>query len=331
MKELKSTVNKLIHHIERLLLNHDCVIIPGLGAVLAHGLPALYDEDREEWAAPSRVVSFNPELSRTDGLLASSIARRDGISIDAASSLVRAEVEKMRKELESSGTLSLGSVGSLEMTSEGTLAFRPGNAPWLSPSCLWLPSFRAVPLESASILARRHGNGDRHDKWLTYALRRGSRIAAAVAVLLALGWIVAQNLAYAPDDQYASIAPVYDNAHHAAVQPQSPASPVVLVLARAPKDEVIENIAVGHDVRKTDITVSNSAKPAYYLIVASLASMAEAEKYVREHSDTNLGILAKDGRYRVYAASGNTSEEVLAASKTEEIASRYPSSWVCRR
>ncbi len=154
-------------------------------------------------------------------------------------------------------------------------------------------------------------------------LRKGSRIAAAAAVLLALGWIVVQNLTYAPDEQFASVAPMTEAVSDRQATPQQ-MSPVVLVLARAPKDEVVENIPPAPVVKKEDTA-------RYYLIVASLASMAEAEKYVRQHTDINLGILAKDGRYRVYAACGNTSEEVIAASKTDEIASRYPSSWVCRR
>jgi len=322
--EINNSVNKLINHLEYLLLSHDCVIIPGLGAVLAHGVPAFYDESREMWVAPSRVVSFNPELSRTDGLLAASIARRESISIDNAATTVRSIVDKMRKHLESSGSLSLGSVGMLEIADGNKLSFKPGIAPWLSPSCLWLPSFSARPLQSAAELAHRREASERREKLLPYILRRGSRIAAAAAILIAMGWIVVQNLTYAPKEQYASVAPITENVITLTPRIAEPTSPVVLVLARAPKDEVIENIPASPRVNKED-------KAKYYLIVASLASMAEAEKYVRQHSDINLGILAKDGRYRVYAASGNTFEEVFAASKHEEIASRYSSSWVCRR
>lgn len=88
-------MNKLIPHIEYLLQSHDCVIIPGLGAVLAHGIPAFYDESRGVWVAPRRAVAFNPELSRTDGLLAASVARRDSLNIESATTVVRNEVDKM--------------------------------------------------------------------------------------------------------------------------------------------------------------------------------------------------------------------------------------------
>ena len=316
-------MNKLIPHIEYLLQSHDCVIIPGLGAVLAHGIPAFYDESRGVWVAPRRAVAFNPELSRTDGLLAASVARRDSLNIESATTVVRNEVDKMRKELELTGRLQLGSAGTLDLTAEGNLSFTPGDAACLSPSFAWLPSFAATPLESASELARRREATERKETWLPYLLRKGSRIPAPAAVLLALGWIVVQNLTYAPDEQFASVAPMTEAVSDRQATHQQ-MSPVVLVLARAPKDEVVENIPPAPVVKKEDTA-------RYYLIVASLASMAEAEKYVRQHTDINLGILAKDGRYRVYAAFGNTSEEVLAASKTDEIASRYPSSWVCRR
>ncbi len=325
-------MNKLISHIEFLLQSHDCVIIPGLGAVLAHGLPAIYDDRTGQWYAPSRAMSYNPELSRTDGLLAASVARRESISIDSATLTVRSEVEKMRKELEQTGHLSLGAAGSLETTSDGKLCFKPGEANWLSPSYMWLPSVAVRPLESAVDVAKRHAALERRSRRLPYLLRKGSRIAAAIAVLLALGWIVVQNLSYAPEEQYASVAPLPVSSGNIA-EPAQDSSPVVLVLARAPKNEVIENIPASANVTKEDISTNaaHANNHRYYLIVASLESMAEAEKYVRQKSDTNLGILAMDGHYRVYAASGNTSEEVLVASRSEKIASRYPISWVCRR
>lgn len=242
-------MNKLIPHIEYLLQSHDCVIIPGLGAVLAHGIPAFYDESRGVWVAPRRAVAFNPELSRTDGLLAASVARRDSLNIESATTVVRNEVDNMRKELELTGRLQLGSAGTLDLTAEGNLSFTPGDAACLSPSFAWLPSFAATPLESASELARRREATERKETWLPYLLRKGSRIAAAAAVLLALGWIVVQNLTYAPDEQFASVAPMTEAVSDRQATPQQ-MSPVVLVLARAPKDEVVENIPPLLSLRK---------------------------------------------------------------------------------
>ena len=46
---------------------HDCVIVPGLGAVLAHTLPARMDATGEKMLAPVRVFTFNPALNQNVG------------------------------------------------------------------------------------------------------------------------------------------------------------------------------------------------------------------------------------------------------------------------
>lgn len=318
-------MNKLIPHIEYLLLSHDCVIVPGLGAILAHSVAPYYDVENERWQPPVRVFSFNPALSRTDGLLASSVARRENISIEAASNIVRRESEAMLALLDNEKHLALGAVGSIEMDGEGLLSFTPGNAAWLSPSYLWLPSVNITPLQRASELAQLHDDIERKRN-MPYFLRRWGQIAACIAVLITLGWIAVQNLTYAPEEQFASMWPNVTSEQAATVK-GAENSPVVLILSQAPKDEVVENIP-SENIVKQQKKVDASKK--YFLIVASLASQEEADKFLRQNSDFNLGILAKDGRYRIYAASGNTAEEVMAASKESGIASRYPNSWVCR-
>ena len=67
----------------------------------------------------------------------------------------------------------------------------------------------------------------------------------------------------------------------------------------------------------------------YCLVVASLATQEEAERFIARNSKLQLGVLPKDGRYRVYAATGTTAAG--AQSAAAELADRYPDAWVCRR
>ncbi len=82
----------LTAHIEYLLMNHDCVVAPGLGAFLAHETPARYDSESGQFMPPTRSLGFNQALTINDGLLAESVARRCGISLDSA----RAEIDTAR-------------------------------------------------------------------------------------------------------------------------------------------------------------------------------------------------------------------------------------------
>lgn len=324
MHENAHTVNKLITHIELLLQSHDCVVIPGLGAILAHGLAPYYDAVQGRWMAPRRVMSFNPALSRTDGLIADSVARKEQIGKEVAASVVRRDVDKMRKILESEHKLELGAVGTLEMTSEGLLSFTPGICEWLSPGYMWLPSPSVALLPKASDVTHAYDIEIRRRR-MPIILRRVAQIAACIAVMIGLGWVAARNLAFVSGEQLASIGPAHtDNAE--VVSANADNTPIVVILAKAPADEVIENIPVKNIVKRLD-----NQSDLYYLVVGSFYTRDEAEKYISQHTEIPLGILAKDGRYRVYAASGTTSAQVYEAAKSEAISSRYLDSWVCRR
>ena len=63
---------ELSRHIESLLLDNDCVIVPDLGGFIAHYQPARYEEDEGVFMPPYRSVGFNPQLMMNDGLLVQS-------------------------------------------------------------------------------------------------------------------------------------------------------------------------------------------------------------------------------------------------------------------
>ena len=63
---------ELAKHIEVLLLENDCVIVPGLGGFIAHNRTAIYKDETNEFCPPARTIGFNPQLTINDGLLAQS-------------------------------------------------------------------------------------------------------------------------------------------------------------------------------------------------------------------------------------------------------------------
>ncbi len=323
----------VISHIEYLLQKHDCVIVPNLGAVLAHGSVAYYDEKTAQWYPPRRVLSFNPELSRNDGLLAASIARRDGISIESATAKLKIAVEQMRHELYKSRLLSLGKVGNLRLNDSDRMMFETADTAWLSPTNIWLPNFELRPVVSASKVAREFEDEETRRSRISLYLRRTGQIAASIAVILTIGWVAMTKLPDTVTEQFASFVPtvevVDDN-----FDKLEPISTMVLVVKH--HDDASEAVESPAEVANAQISVANSEirldeSDNYFLIVASLASKSEAEKYLSQHSDFKLGMLTIDGRYRIYAASGTTQSQVMAAAKLSEIASRYPSTWVCRK
>ena len=60
-------MNELNLHISRLLLEHNCVIVPDLGGFVTQYCPAHFDEVAGSFVAPSYQVGFNPLLQTDDG------------------------------------------------------------------------------------------------------------------------------------------------------------------------------------------------------------------------------------------------------------------------
>ena len=53
---------ELVQHIETLLLENDCVIIPDFGGFVAHHSSAKWVEEEGLYLPPTRTIGFNPHL-----------------------------------------------------------------------------------------------------------------------------------------------------------------------------------------------------------------------------------------------------------------------------
>src|SRR5690606_41196942 len=62
------------HYITELLYRYNCVVVPGFGAFLTQMKPAVINEATHSFSPPSKIVSFNGQLSSNDGLLVSYMA-----------------------------------------------------------------------------------------------------------------------------------------------------------------------------------------------------------------------------------------------------------------
>ena len=79
------------------------------------------------------------------------------------------------------------------------------------------------------------------------------------------------------------------------------------------------------------VVLKNNKSDKYCLVIASLPSKEHAEEYISKSNNSQLSILEKDGRYRVYATTGATSREVLTIAQKTGLMNRYPNAWVCRK
>lgn len=139
----------LTSHIERLLLHHDCVIVPGLGGFVAQECGARYVEEEDLFLPPYRTVTFNSRLNLSDGLLAAAIARSEGMTFEAASTWVVAEVETIRRTIAERGSYLFPGVGQLEATRTAAYEFTPISCGILSPALYGLDSCYVLTADEA--------------------------------------------------------------------------------------------------------------------------------------------------------------------------------------
>ncbi len=138
---------ELERHIEILLLNNDCVIVPDLGGFMAYHADAYYDEEDNTFLPPMRTLGFNPQLKINDSLLAQSYVEAYDISYPDAVQRIEDEVNELRQHLQNEGSFELTNIGTLSVNENGNYLFSPCEAGLLTPSLYAFSSFEITKLD----------------------------------------------------------------------------------------------------------------------------------------------------------------------------------------
>ena len=339
-------MNYVIRHIEYLVHRHDCVVLPKWGAFIAGYQPACYDEALGLMYPPVRELSFSASVDYNDGLLASSIARKEGMSFAQASQLVEDEISSMKHQLSLDGELSLGKVGRFLHQDEVSVIFEPAK----DLSLIGSGGFDAVAIRPLLSKVKEEAiNAGRIDSprrgRLTRLGLRAIKAAAVVAVIVGISMVLLRPTFDRADDDMASIAPMMtQKSSQTSIAPSLEEGMTLNILvpvetnddvASQPVEgvaanpaEAVEALAANNEPEAMS-EVRLNANDRYCLVIASLPTMALAEKFVSENNSTPLGILSKDGKFRVYAATGNTTNEALKGKDIAGIGARFADAWVC--
>lgn len=139
---------ELERHIEILLLDNDCVIVPNFGGFVAHHVEARYDESETSFLPPLRTLGFNPQLKNiNDSLLVQSYVEAYDISYPEAQRTIAQEVAELKDELDEKGEYELKNIGLLSKSSTGDIVFEPCEAGILTPALYGLDVFVMKRLE----------------------------------------------------------------------------------------------------------------------------------------------------------------------------------------
>ena len=137
---------ELAQHIEVLLLENDCVIVPGLGGFVAHYTPAMRVAEENVFLPPTRIIGFNPQLKMNDGLLVQSYMAVYDTDFSDATRIVEKEVAYIFTTLHEEGKVDLPNIGELRYSIHGTYDFAPYDHKITTPYLYGLDSFEMQEL-----------------------------------------------------------------------------------------------------------------------------------------------------------------------------------------
>ncbi|WP_266205742.1 HU domain-containing protein [Pontibacter kalidii] len=134
-------------HIKSLLYDHDCVIIPDFGGLIARYVPARINPVKHTLSPPSKKIAFNEKLVLNDGLLISSIAHHNHITKDEAQQRVAEFVHQAKSHLQQEKRFELSDIGIFRYNAERRLVFEHTETDNMLEESFGLPELSARPVK----------------------------------------------------------------------------------------------------------------------------------------------------------------------------------------
>ncbi len=150
----------LAAHIERLLFQHDTLVLPGLGGFVATRTPASVDYATNTVHPPTKTLTFSENLSVDDGFLVEDVAQTYRLSVEEARCMVETFVEDIQRRLDQRDIVSINGVGRLYKNYLQKIQFLP------DPTNFNTNAFGLPPLQFSPLARSREieGDGKANDK-----------------------------------------------------------------------------------------------------------------------------------------------------------------------
>lgn len=313
-------VEKFSQHIEKLLAQHDYVVVPNLGGFVVQIESAKILNDRI--IAPNAYVSFNPLMQHTDGLLALEIARSEQISYRLAMESIEKEVSNIKFNLDKIGYYHLGSIGKLAQDENGKIIFSPSE----------YSDFLPLNFQLSDIyIQNKDSRNKNYQKNITFSLPKTSIYKYAAVAILIIGLFFTtpkvNDMRQAAD---ASLSPI------SLLQKVKVESKVIKAEIKA--DTISETTSLANDsvttetkTEKTQKKITETAKN-YHVIIASLSTYEAAERLCKEiASEKHRGahILPPEKTYRVAIQSFESKSEAIKYMENLRLSdSKFETAWV---
>ena len=148
-------------HINNLLYSHECVIVSGLGAFIVNEEGTIIDENKNLFSPFMKIISFNPEIKKNDGLLANYISEIENISFEEACVKIASFVNKILIKINNGEDFHLETIGVLQLNNSGYIVFKKEEELNFNPDSFGLDSFYFPQIKKQTNIIFRNGKASR--------------------------------------------------------------------------------------------------------------------------------------------------------------------------
>lgn len=332
---------ELAQHIETLLIDNDCVIIPEFGGFVAHHSKAKWIEEENLFLPPTRTIGFNQQLKLNDGLLVQSYMKVYDTDFSDASKRVEKAVEELIATLHKDSKVEIHGVGEISLTIHNTYEFHPNEDGVLTPDLYGLSSFemktladlRSVTTETEKermLIPREKSQKNVYEIRINRSLLRNT-VAVAAAVLLFFFLSTPLENTYVAEDSYAQLISTdfFDTAKE---QSAATVSEHKTPTAQNHKNQNLKpKVVKVEKVSKENQAVKTDGYNKYCIIIASVGSTRDAQKMsesLKSKGFPEACVIEKDGKIRVCLSSYSNQTEAYGRLKQIRQNETYKDAWL---
>ncbi|MDD2256674.1 MAG: hypothetical protein PHI57_06125, partial [Bacteroidales bacterium] len=306
-------LSTLIKQLERLMTEHDCIVVPGLGGFVQNGEPAQLIIEKETFIPRGKSIGFNARLTFNDGTLVQSYQESYKLDFDEAMGRIKQAVSTVQDRLGTGMIVSFGNIGTLQKGETGTLQFRSENRTCFASQSYGLARFSYPALahrrmtevtEANRVTKQATLSSDR--EYIHVRIKRSSfyhSVVAAAACLLMLFISKPASELNTYETQEAFLLHGYLSTEDEITSSVMEVATPIVESAEIIPSEIAE-APINEEVVPVQATIENTAPIKQYLvIISSFPNRASAEKWIENHAQgmyEQAAIVEGSGRARVY-------------------------------
>ena len=342
---------ELQRHIQLLLLENECVIVPDFGGFIAHEVAAYYDNDDKMFLPPTRTLGFNPQLRINDSLLVQSYVDAYDLSYPEALRQIESEVAELRQQLAEQGSCLLEGLGTISVNQDSRYEFAPAEAGVVSPELYGLDGFTfsqlsdrsygkpaRKPLEEKRAVTAPPADSlldfdDDDDDRAIYIKMSWIRNAVAVAAAIVAFFLISTPVANSDLDNQ-GMSQMQDAKLYKFLGQETHQVPAATPVA---KEEVrqrqnTDTLRAGQAVTAAEQPRRAAQKATTYsIVVASQCKRSFAEAYVDKlHHDgfQSASLMTRNSTIRVILAEYPTEDEARQQLNRIRVSKEFAGAWI---